>query len=98
MLPGWTVLMFDVAIFALVWLGGVALPSVISFFYFAMFLVLTLNWSLHLTFVRVFRFLRTLALIYSALHFLLLYLYQFQSYQEEVSTQPYDTTNSLLAR
>ena len=98
MLPRWTVPIFDLAIFALVWLAGVALPSVTSFFYFALFLVLMLSWSLHLTIVGVTRILRTLALVYSSLHFLLLYLYQFQSFQEEVPTQPYDTTDSLLAR
>lgn len=98
MFPGWTVPLFDVAVFALMWLGGVALPSVTSFFYFAVFLVLMLSWSLHLTSMGVSRFLRMVALVYCTAHFLLLYLYQFQDFQEEVATQPYDTIDSLMAR
>lgn len=97
-LPLWVLLVYDVLIFFLLFLSGVAVPSLTSLFYFSFFLLLSLLWSLHLHRLFVIRWLRCLTLIYSGLHILILYLYQLQSAQLLIPISPTDTTNSLLAR
>ena len=97
-LPSWVLLVYDILIFFLLLLCGVAVPSLISLFYFSFFLLLSFLWSFHLHHLFVIRWLRCLALIYSSLHILILYLYQLQSAQLLIPVSPTDTTSSLLAR
>ena len=73
--------MIDFLIFALLWLCGVSYASVTSFAYFAFFLLLAILWSVQITFSSLIRSLRIVAMLYTAVHFVVLYLYQFQAGQ-----------------
>ena len=75
-----------------------AVPSLTSFAYYLLFLFLLIIWSVHLELKGLVRVLRVVAMIYATLHLVVLDLYQFQSAQDLVPTQPANTTNSLLAR
>lgn len=97
-LPSWILLVYEVLIFFLLLLCGVAVPSLTSLLYFFFFILLSLLWSFHLQHLFLIRWLRCLALIYSGLHILILYLYQLQSAQLLIPILPNDTTSSLLAR
>ena len=88
----------DVFIFFMFWLCGVVVPSVTSLAYFIAFLLLCLLWSLHIKNCLPVRVLRSVCLVFSAGHILVLYLYQFQSAQLVFSVYPTDTTESLLSR
>ena len=85
-------------IFTLLWVCGVAFTSITSLAYFAFFLFLLLLWSVHLRCSSLVRWLRVITLIYTAVHIVILYLYQFQSAQQLLPYQPYNTTESLIAR
>ena len=86
---------------------GVAVPSLTSFVYYAVFLVLLVIWSVHLRLAGLVRVLRTLLTLHSALHLLVLHLFQFSAAQDHIQLGPCpvpdsndycNTTNSLLAR
>ena len=86
---------------------GVAVPSLTSFVYYAVFLVLLVIWSVHLRLAGLVRVLRTLLTLHSALHLLVLHLFQFSAAQDQIQLGPCpmpdsndycNTTNSLLAR
>ena len=80
--------------------AGVAVPSLTSFIYYIVFLIVLAIWSCHLSVQLrgVVRVLRCGLTFYSMLHLVVLYLYQFQTAQQNIPLQPYDTTKSLLAR
>lgn len=83
---------------------GIAVPSLTSFVYYAVFLVLLVIWSVHLRLAGLVRVLRTLLTLHSALHLLVLHLFQFSAAQDQIQLGPCDldadcnTTSSLLAR
>lgn len=84
---------------------GIAVPSLTSFVYYAVFLVLLVIWSVHLRLASLVRVLRTLLTLHSALHLLVLHLFQFSAAQDQIQLGPCDalyadcnTTSSLLAR
>ena len=86
---------------------GVAVPSLTSFVYYAVFLVLLVIWSVHSRLAGLVRVLRTLLTLHSALHLLVLHLFQFSAAQNQIQLGPCpmpdsndycNTTNSLLAR
>jgi len=78
------------------WLSGVCVASVLNFVYFICSIFLGLCWALHLNQIRIFvvsqKIITVLVSLYSAIHLILLYLYQFQSAQELV------TRSSLTSR
>ena len=82
---------------------GIAVPSVTSFVYYAVFLVLLVIWSVHMRLTGLVRVLRTLLTLHSALHLLALHLFQFSAAQDHIQLGPCsvadcNTTNSQLAR
>ena len=70
------------------WFSGICVACVFNFVYFALAVYLSLGWALHLNRTRVFvitqRVLILVVSLFLAVHLILLYLYQFQSAQEEV--------------
>ena len=70
------------------WSSGVCVASVLNFVYFICSIFLGLCWALHLNQIRIFvvaqKIITVLVSLYSAIHLILLYLYQFQSAQELV--------------
>lgn len=80
--------------------AGVAVPSLTSFTYYAIFLFILAVWSCHkaVKWRRIIRVLRCGMTFYTMLHLMGLYLYQFQAAQQNIPIQPYGTTKSLLAR
>ncbi|XP_030831614.1 piezo-type mechanosensitive ion channel component 1 isoform X4 [Strongylocentrotus purpuratus] len=68
-------------------LSGIIFPSAISSVYFVGFLVVVTWWSFYQSWGRVFKWIQVLWLIYSGAHVIVLYLVQFQFFQELV---PYD--------
>ncbi len=98
-LPQWLLVVLDVLIFFLFWLSGVTVPSIVSFWYFAVFLVMCWAWSVHFSHTHSLgRVLRILSLVYSAVHILVLYLYQFQSFQLVAPSTTYGNINDLMVR
>ena len=97
-IPLWFVTVFDIIIFGLLLLSGVAVVSITSLFYYSTFLTLLILWSLHRNWRLLIRILRIITLVYVSVHILVLYLYQFQSMQLLVPVLPLDTTDSLVAR
>ena len=77
-------------------LGGVAQPNVISSVYFITFLFLGTFWACHRSVRfkrnRAFYCLKIFLTVYSAVHVILLYLYQFEFFQSQLSA------SSLYAR
>lgn len=69
---------------ALLAAAGIIVPSAISSVYFLSLLIVATWWALYMTWGRVFNVLQLLWLIYSGAHIILLYLYQFQFFQEEI--------------
>ena len=71
------------------WFSGICVACVLNFVYFACSIYLSLGWALHLNQTRVFSITRKVLMVvvslFSAVHLILLYLYQFQSAQEHVS-------------
>ena len=76
--------------------GGIMLPSLASAIYFIMFLILGTMWACHkairLRRKKAFAYIRFALMVYSGIHVITFYLYQFQFFQ---SSLPPD---SLLAR
>ena len=72
----------------LLWLGGMCTASVLNFLYFLTSIYLSLCWALHLSQARFFiisqKVVVMLVTLYSAVHLMVLYLYQFQSAQDLV--------------
>ena len=70
------------------WFSGICVACVLNFVYFACAIYLSLGWALHLNQTRVFSISRKLLMVmvslFSAVHLVLLYLYQFQSAQDHV--------------
>ena len=83
--------------------AGIAVPSLTSFVYYAVFLVLLVIWSVHMRLTGLVRVLRTLLTLHSALYLLALHLFQFSAAQNHIQLGPCsvadcNTTNSQLAR
>ena len=98
-LPQFVLNILDLLILFLFWLTGVSVPSIFSLWYFCVFLVLNIMWSTHFKHIRcVSRMLRLVSLVYSAVHLIVLYLYQFQSFQLAAPSTEFVNTNNLLAR
>ncbi|KAM4727569.1 piezo-type mechanosensitive ion channel component 2 isoform 2-T2 [Anableps anableps] len=75
-----------VVVTILLGMTGIMLPSLTSFVYFSIFLFLCTWWSLCRTFnTLIFSCMCVLMAIFSAGHLLVLYLYQFQFFQESIS-------------
>ena len=72
----------------LLWLSGVSIASVLNFPYFVASVYLSLCWALRLNHARFFiisqRIVIMLVTMYSAVHLIVLHLYQFQSAQDLV--------------
>jgi len=70
------------------WFSGICVASVFNFVYFVCAIYLSLGWALHLNQIKAFvitrRLLTVFVSLFSAVHLVLLYLYQFQSAQEVV--------------
>ncbi|XP_065913837.1 piezo-type mechanosensitive ion channel component 1-like isoform X3 [Dysidea avara] len=70
------------------WFSGVCVASVLNCVYFFYSIYLALCWALHLNQIRIFvitqKVITVLVSLYSAVHLILLYLYQLQSAQELV--------------
>jgi len=68
------------------WCTGVCVASILNSVYFICSIFLALCWALHLNQIRVFvisqKIITVLVSLYSAIHLILLYLYQFQSAQD----------------
>lgn len=66
-------------------IGGIMLPSLASAIYFIIFLILGTMWACHKAFrlrrKKAFAYLRFTVMVYSGLHVVTLYLYQFQFFQ-----------------
>lgn len=62
--------------------SGIILPTVIASIYFLSFLYVATWWSFYKTLGRKFGGFRIFLLIYCAIHILVLYLYQFQFFQD----------------
>ena len=80
--------------------AGVAVPSLTSFTYYGMFLIMLGLWSFHQTgkWKGAIRCIRCGLTFYTMLHLVALYLYQFQAAQQNIPQEPDDTTKSVLAR
>ncbi|CAH1780572.1 unnamed protein product [Owenia fusiformis] len=72
--------------------SGIALPSILNGIYFLTFLGIATWWSFYRSLGRVFAYLRCILLVYTGLHMTVLYLSQFQTFQQKV---PYE---NLFAR
>ena len=72
----------------LLWLSGVCTASVLNFPYFVVSIYLSVCWGLRLNHARFFiisqRIVIMLVTVYSAVHLIVLHLYQFQSAQDLV--------------
>ena len=70
------------------WFSGICVACVLNFVYFACAVYLGLGWALHLNRAKIFLITRRLIIVvvslFSAIHLVLLYLYQLQSAQEHV--------------
>ena len=70
------------------WFSGICVACVLNFVYFSCSIYLSLGWALHLHKTRIFsvscRVLVVVVSLFSAVHLVLLYLYQFQSAQDHV--------------
>ena len=70
------------------WFSGVCVASVLNSVYFICSILICLCWALHFNQIRFFMaaksFIPVLVALYSAIHLIILYLYQFQSAQELV--------------
>ena len=80
--------------------AGVAVPSLTSFTYYAMFLLILAVWSCHqaVKWRGIMRVLRCGMTFYTLLHLIGLYLYQFQAAQQNIPILPDDSSTSLFVR
>ena len=78
--------------------SGIIVPSVFSSLYFLSFIFIATVWSLYGRLGRKFSCFRILLLIYSAAHLLVLHLYQFQFFQENVDPQSFIARWVLICR
>ena len=69
--------------------SGIAFPSVISSIYFLTFLGVATWWSCYKSLGRKFAVFRILLLIYSGANLVILYLYQFQFFQEALAAEDF---------
>ena len=69
--------------------SGIAFPSVISSIYFLTFLGMATWWSCYKSLGRKFAVFRILLLIYSGANLVILYLYQFQFFQEALAPEDF---------
>lgn len=76
-------------------LSGIIFPSAISSFYFVTFLIVITWWSFYQSWGRVFKWFEILWLIFSGCHVIVLYIAQFQFFQEFL---PYEEGTSRLNR
>lgn len=67
--------------------SGIVYPSALSAVYFLSFLAVATWWACYRSLGRVFVWLRLVLLTYTGLHLLLLYLYQFQFFQDVLSSE-----------
>jgi len=68
--------------FAIVGFAAFVYPSIINSIYFIFFLTLAFIWSLSAKFGKKYAFARALLVIYTGVHLLVLYLYQFGFFQD----------------
>ena len=68
--------------FVIVGLAALFNPSLMNSLYFIFFLSIGFAWSLSIKFGRKFAIIRALFVIYTSIHLLILYLYQFTFFQE----------------
>ncbi|CAF4702929.1 unnamed protein product [Rotaria sp. Silwood1] len=68
--------------FIIVGFAAFVYPSIINSIYFIFFLIIAFLWSLSINFGKKFALVRALLVIYTGLHLLTLYLYQFTFFQE----------------
>lgn len=87
-------------IFIMFLFSGSVVPSLTSFFYYFCFLFLVFVWSFHLRvkLMSFIRLIRIVAMLYSSCHLVVLYLYQFQSFQLALPVEPMSDNDSLIAR
>jgi hypothetical protein len=101
-LPKGVTVLFEVCIFITLGLSGVAVPSITSFIYYGVFMIILAVWSCHQSqqshWKVVMRMLRSGLTFYTMLHLIVLYLYQFQAAQQNIPLQPDTTMQSLLIR
>ncbi len=69
--------------------SGIAFPSILSAVYFLTFLYIATWWACYKSLGRKFAVCRILLLVYSGSNLLLLYLYQFQFFQEFLTPQSF---------
>jgi hypothetical protein len=68
--------------FVIVGFAAFVYPSIINSIYFIFFLIIALIWSFSIKFGRKFAIARALLVVYTGLHLLAFYLYQFAFFQE----------------
>ncbi len=68
--------------FIIVGLAAFAYPSIINSIYFVFFLTLAFVWSLSIQFKRKYALARAVLVIYTGIHLLIFYLYQFEFFQD----------------
>ena len=79
---------WDFMLVFLLWLSGVCVASALNFPYFAASIYLSLGWAMRLSQTRYFiisqRVITMIVTLYSGIHLIALYLYQFQTAQDLV--------------
>ena len=73
----------------LLWFSGIAYPSLMSMVYFVTFVAVATYWSCYGHFGNKFAFMRLLMLTYCAAHLIVIYLYQFQFFQEALGHETF---------
>lgn len=73
----------------LLWFSGIAYPSLLSMVYFVAFISVATFWSCYGHFGSKLAIMRLLMLTYCAAHLIVLYLYQFQFFQETLSHETF---------
>jgi hypothetical protein len=68
--------------FVIVGIAAFMYPSIINSIYFVFFLILAFLWSLSIKFGRKYTLARALLVIYTGIHLLIFYLYQFGVFQD----------------
>ncbi len=68
--------------FVIVGFAAFVYPSIINSIYFIFFLTIAFAWSLSIKFGKKFALIRALLVIYTGIHLLTFYLYQFTFFQE----------------
>ncbi|CAF1290006.1 unnamed protein product [Adineta steineri] len=68
--------------FIIVGFAAFVYPSIINSIYFIFFLVIAFSWSFTIKFGRKYTLIRALLVIYTGMHIILFYLYQFTFFQE----------------